>query len=282
MEKLIALVDGSTYSASVCDAAAWAAGKLNAEVTVCHVLGHRQGVKQDLSGNIGLGARTALLEELAELDAAQAKLAQKRGRAILEDAKARIEEAGVREVAGRLRHGDLFEMLGELTGEAEMLIIGKRGEAADYAREHLGSNFERVIRTSTLPVLVAAREFKPVETVVIAFDGNTPALRAVDFIARNPLFMETTCHLIYAGQQNVDATRKLDGALALLRGAGLKAEPHHQEGAAEEVIPAKVSELGAELVVMGAYSHSRMRGLIMGSTTSELVRACHVPVLLVR
>ena len=95
MTELIALVDGSTYSTSVCDHAAWIAGRIDASVTVAHILRPREGVKSDLSGNIGLGARTALLEELAELDAAKSRLGQKRGRAILEDAKARIEADGI-------------------------------------------------------------------------------------------------------------------------------------------------------------------------------------------
>ena len=43
---------------------------------------------------LDLGARTALLEELAELDAQKARLAHKRGRAILDDAKLRIQRSG--------------------------------------------------------------------------------------------------------------------------------------------------------------------------------------------
>jgi nucleotide-binding universal stress UspA family protein len=36
------------------------------------------------------------------------------------------------------------------------------------------------------------------------------------------------------------------------------------------------------MVVMGAYGHSRIRSLIIGSTTTEMVRSCKVPVVLVR
>ena len=40
--KIIALVDGSTYSASVCDHAAWAAKRIGLGVELVHVLGHPQ------------------------------------------------------------------------------------------------------------------------------------------------------------------------------------------------------------------------------------------------
>jgi len=58
-EKVIALVDGSIYSASVCEHAAWIAQRTDAPVELLHVLGRREAAEtQDLSGSIKLGART--------------------------------------------------------------------------------------------------------------------------------------------------------------------------------------------------------------------------------
>ena len=96
MNKLVALVDGSIYSRSVCDHAAWIAQRTGAAVELLHVIGRGEAgsTPTDLSGSIALGARTALLEELSALDEQRAKLAQKRGRAILEDARDILEAAG--------------------------------------------------------------------------------------------------------------------------------------------------------------------------------------------
>lgn len=186
MGKIIALVDGSIYSESVCDHAAWVARGKGWPVEVIHVLGRRDesADPRNLSGNIGLGARTALLNELADLDAQRAKLARKRGQAIIEDAVERIGAEGV-EVTGRLRIGDLVETLREAEAEADLVIVGKRGEAADFASMHLGSNLERAVRSSTRPVLVASRAFQPVRKLLVAFDGGQSALKAVDHIARS-------------------------------------------------------------------------------------------------
>ena len=70
MSKLIALVDGSLYSHSVCDLAAWIAEREEAAIELLHVIGRRQaeGGAANLSGSIALGARTTLLKELSELD----------------------------------------------------------------------------------------------------------------------------------------------------------------------------------------------------------------------
>ena len=44
----------------------------------------------------------------------------------------------------------------------------------------------------------------------------------------------------------------------------------------------RAKDSGADLIVMGAYGHSRIRNLIIGSTTTAMVQSCHVPVLLFR
>ena len=133
-QKIIAFVDGSIYSASVCEHAAWVASRTGWAVEILHVLGRREAAgKTDLSGSIALGARTALLEELAALDAQRAKLVSHRGRAILEDARAIVDKAGVTEITTRLRQGDIVDTLAEQEAGAELVLIGKRGEAEDFA-----------------------------------------------------------------------------------------------------------------------------------------------------
>ncbi|MFN4204375.1 MAG: universal stress protein [Tabrizicola sp.] len=282
-QKIIALVDGSIYSASVCDHAAWVAGRTGAPVELLHVLGRREGPqKQDLSGAIRLGARTALMEELAALDAQRAKLVAHRGRAILEDAHAILIRDGVAEITTRLRHGDLVETVAELGTDAAMILIGKRGEAADFARGHLGSNLERIVRASHLPVFVASRAFRPIAKVLIAYDGGVSAIKAVDHVARDPLFAGLSVQLVTVGSATPEVKKGLQDAAARLRAAGLAAETAVVEGQPETALGRLVDNEGFDMLVMGAYGHSRIRSLIIGSTTTEMIRSCKVPVVLIR
>lgn len=284
MAKIVALVDGSVYAQSVCGYASWLALRTGSPVELLHVLGRREThtVPSDLSGSITLGARTSLLVELSALDEQRAKLAQKRGRAILEDAKAAVEAAGVTEVMPKMRIGDLVDTVAEYESDADLVVVGKRGEAADFAKLHLGSNMERIVRSSTKPVFVASRAFKPIERFMIAYDGGTSSMKAVDYVVRSPIFAGLRCRLVTVGP-NTDETRKrLADAEAVLRGAGYDVDGFVSQGQTDVVLTQFVEEGKIDLLVMGAYGHSRIRNLIIGSTTSEMIRSCKVPILLFR
>lgn len=278
---ILACIDGSIYSQSVCEHAAWAGRRTSMPVEVLHALGRREvsSVPANLSGNLDAGESEALLEELSSLDAERAKLAQKRGRLLLDDAKARIEAAGAHGVTMRLRNGDIVDAVAEIGAGARLVVIGKRGEAADFARLHLGSNLERVVRSVREPVLVAARAYKPIRRFLIAFDGGPSSTKAVDLVLGDPLLRGLECHVLTAG--GAVGTR-LDEAAARLRGGGFDARVHRAPGQAEEAIAHAVEEHAVDLLVMGAYGHSRIRNLIIGSTTTALIRSCRIPILLVR
>jgi nucleotide-binding universal stress UspA family protein len=280
---IIALVDGSTYAHSVCELAGWAAVRSGAAVEVLHVLGRRDSVENaDLSGSIRLGARSALLEELAELDARRARLVAQRGRAILDDAKKVLTGAGVAEVSARLRHGDLLEAFTGQGGSAEMVVIGKRGEAADFAKGHLGSNMERIVRATKLPVMVAARAFRPIQKLLIAFDGGPSAQRAVQHVADSPLYKGLAVTLVTVGTVSTALNNALEDAKARLKNSGYAAEIQVLAGQPDAVLGKLVVDAGFDLLIMGAYGHSRIRSLIIESTTTEMIRSCRVPVVLIR
>ena len=284
MNKLIALIDGSVYSQSVCDHVTWIAKRTTASIELVHAIGRREtdSAPANLTGNITLGARSALLEELSALDEQRAKLFQKRGRAILDDGRTRIEAAGVKDVTARLRIGDIVETVTESESDADMIVIGKRGEAADFSKLHLGSNLERIVRSCRKPVFVASRAFRPIEKFMIAYDGGASSVKAVDHVVRDPLFAGLQCHLLMAGRDTPKTRDRLNNARALLEAGGLAVDAGISDGQAETVIAQAVEANDIDLLVMGAHGHSRIRSLIIGSTTTEMVRSCKVPVVLFR
>lgn len=283
MKNILAFLDGSKYSQSVCDHAAWVAARSNASLALLHVLGRREGAAEtaDLSGSIGLGARTALLEELAELDGQKARLVNKRGRAILDDATARVKELGVTNVTTTLRNGQFINTMREFESAADLLVIGKRGEASNFDMEHLGSNLERVVRATHKPVLVASRAFEPINRVLIAFDGGASSIKAVEKIAASGVFAGLDCLLLTASD-DTKTSKRMQGAAALLKEAGFSVDTRVSAGQAEDVISSAAESENIDLLVMGAYGHSRIRNLIIGSTTTEMVRSCKIPVMLFR
>lgn len=277
MDSIAAFIDGSTYAASVCDHAVWAAQRLSAPVILVHALGRpdSSSAPADLSGNLRLGARRALLEKLAKHDQERATLAVERGRALLDDARARMLAAGDIEVTTRLRRGDPVEALQEILETTRFALIGKRGEDASGAMQHLGSNLERLVRSSIRPVMVVNRAFRPIERFLIAFDGGPSARRAVERVCQSPLLAGAEAHILTA---SADAG-KLTAAAGQLRAAGYTVREHAIAGTPEEVITAAVRDNDIGLLVLGKSGHSRLHQLFIGSTTLEVMRSCQVPVI---
>ncbi|MFN3932519.1 MAG: universal stress protein [Brevundimonas sp.] len=282
MTKVLACIDASLYGASVCDHAAWAATQLKTEVQLLHVLDRApDAVPTDMSGSIGLGASEHLLADLARLDEDRARLRLERGRAILEEAEKRVRAQGVAGVATLLRHGGLVDTVHEFEADARLVVLGKRGEHADFAKLHLGGSVEQVIRASHLPVLVASREFRPIRKLLIAFDGGPSSRKAVDFLLSDPAFTSYECHLVHAGKPKADDPH-LAWARTRLAEWGGAHQVVERPGEPEAVIETYAREQDIDLLVMGAWGHSPIRRFIIGSTTTAMIRIANLPVLLFR
>ncbi|WP_027961374.1 universal stress protein [Halomonas halodenitrificans] len=282
-EQVMAAIDGSKFSEGVCDYAAWASLALGAPLTFLHVNdNHPQVAETDLSGNIGLGSREHLLEELAQLEEKRAKVTQERGRLMLKAARERAVEGGVDEPAGRHRNGTLVETLEELQDEIRLLVVGKRGETAHQDSGHLGSNLERVVRGFHRPILMVPHVFSRPEKALIAFDGSKTTRKGVEVLAKSPLFEGVPVHVVIVGAETGDNRSQLDWALKTLTDAGHAAEGAILAGEVEATLRAYQEEQGIDLLVMGAYGHSRIRHLLVGSTTTAMLRKARGPVLLLR
>lgn len=282
-EQVMAAIDGSHFSEGVCDFAAWASQALDAPLTFLHVVdNHQQSTETDLSGNIGLGAREHLLEELAQLDEKRARIAQEHGRLMLKAAQDRAIAGGISDPGTRQRNGTLVETLEELESEMRLLVIGKRGKTAHADSDHLGSNLERVVRTLQRPILMVPDVFRQPRKVMVAFDGSKTTRKGIEMLARSPLFHGIDCHVVMVGADTGDNQSQLAWALETLRNAEHKAEGVILAGDVEQVLRGYKQEHGIDMTVMGAYGHSRIRHLLLGSTTTSVLRRATTPVLLLR
>lgn len=159
MKNIFACIDGSLAMTAVCDAAAWASINTGLPITLLHVLeksefeGH-----SNLSGNIGLGSRELLLQELAELDHQRSRLAHEQGHILLNSGKEYLADLGMSGVETLQRHGQLVETTQELSSGMRMLIMGKQGMT--HAHELIGSHLENVIRSLTNPIMVVQPGFQ--------------------------------------------------------------------------------------------------------------------------
>jgi nucleotide-binding universal stress UspA family protein len=283
MTRITAFIDASAYTESVTDHAAWVSRTTGYGLDLVHVVDHRRRTAPlDFTGNLALGARTRLMDTLTKHDAEASRLAREAGAAVLDAAKIHAETAGAVDVHAKLRTGDMLDAVKDFETGSRLVVVGKRGSHADFAAGHLGSNLERVVRAAHRPVLVASRAFKQPTHAVIAFDGGESVGKAISHIADGALFSGVKLTLLNAGRRDDGLEREMDAAATLLKDAGHQVETVFAGGEPEKVILGHVADTGADLLIMGAYGHSRIRTLIIGSTTTEMVRACRVPVMLFR
>jgi nucleotide-binding universal stress UspA family protein len=120
------------------------------------------------------------------------------------------------------------------------------------------------------------------DNFVLAFDGGKSAQKAVDYVASEALLKGMHCYLLYVGSGNAKIEAALAAAKAQLETAGFEVCIDHRDGEPEQVISDVVAQDHINLLVMGAYGHSSIRQLIVGSTTSEMIRTVKIPVLLFR
>jgi len=287
MKRILLCTDGSIFAQSSYRYAAWLAPRLDAGVDVLYVTDVRsQKVAStgNLSGSIGIDASKELLNKLVELEHEKAKINHQRAKLILEEAKHFFKTEGIQNV--RLIHetGFLVDSFHEFEAGADLIMLGKRGEAAEFASGHLGANVERIVRSSHKPCLVTSRQFKPIERLLLAYDGSPSCQKMLRFLTELAAFKELELYIVSATKNAEDRTAiaRLREAEHQTRGAGFNPICQLIQGDPEKVITRYIEEKDISLLLMGAYGHSRIRHLVIGSTTVQMLRSSHIPVLLFR
>jgi len=280
MYKTILLcTDGSPAAEVAGDYATWFARKLSASLRALYVTDIRllEGPwLADLSGAVGAQPYSALLPQLQKIQEEKAAM-------VLAAAKERCDKSGI---ACETTHetGSLLPAILDQERQVDLVVLGQRGEHAQWSGGMLGSGVERVVRASVKPCLVTPEKFHEISHMLIAYDGSdesSKALRAGIALAPT-LGVKVTITTVAALGGEDTASTILEKAKQRALTAGVKAHGEVLHGDPEGEILQLRETIGADLVVMGAYGHTRIRELILGSTTSHVIRKASVPVLLIR
>lgn len=282
--KVLACVDRSRFADAIADAGAWAASRMGAPLEFLHVIDRHPETSagDDHSGAIGIDAQQHLLKDLSDRDAVLARQAREAGRIFLNRLRERALAAGVPGPDTRQRLGELEETLVEQHAAVDLFVLGRCGESAETSGRSQGRNLERLVRALHKPILTVRESFQPPQRCMIAFDGSATMRRGVEWVATSPLFQGVFCHVLMSGQGQAEGPRQLAWAQERLAGAGLEVNAQVLPGNAEAVITGAVQALGIDLLFMGAFNHSPLRRLLLGSRTNDLLRSATVPALLWR
>ena len=281
MKNLLICTDGSNYSQECCRYGAWLAKQARAHVEVLYVTDLRQfevPVVADLSGSLGIQPFEGMVTHLQEVEEQKAEF-------VKDSALSIFEAAGLSErVQFHHETGLLVDANDAYAARADLVLLGKRGENVNFATEHLGSMLERVVRSASKPCLVTPRQFRPIDYVAVAYDGSPSCKKALEFMSKVELFRAFNLQVIVVneGRHEDKAAELLAEAEVMMNRLSLYPACQILNGVAETAIADYVKHTKVDLLVAGAYGHTRIRELLIGSTTTALLRNCHVPVLCFR
>lgn len=192
---------------------------------------------------------------------------------------------------------------------ADVIVVGWRGHGA-VRRLLAGSVSRGVVRTASCAVLVVRRPLRELRHVVVGVDGSAHAERAVKFLATlepprgagATLFRAVDImHALIQGLapaatratvatevkrinegRRAAARKDLSRATKTLSSAGWRVDQVVTDGAPLRDLLATVSNVGADLLVVGVRGVTGLRHLLLGSVAEGALNRSPVPVLVVR
>ncbi len=168
------------------------------------------------------------------------------------------------------------DLLAEAAKTAD-LVLASRAKAGGT---ELPDVLDRLVTAAGIPVLAlpADASVNPGQTVLVGWNGSREAARA----AHDALPFLHTAKRVVLCAVGEEAAKSLAAAAAMLQRHGLVVHSHQvdePDGKAGEVLLAQAVGQDADLLVMGAYGHTRLREMVFGGATRHVLREATLPVL---
>ncbi len=285
MKKLLVPVIDPDTSASPLAAAFAVAGLFDAHVEVLHV---RADPRNEIMAYVGEDMSGPMVQEVLEVAEARAADLAEKARKQFEDA-CTLAQVPIAETAPG--PGSASASWHEETGYVESWIE-RCGRLADLTVIQRPTAVEdivtrRAVETAILgtgrPLLVTPPSVPETigSNVAIAWNGSAEAAHSVG-VAMPFLAMASSVTVLSAdkGQTPGPGSAELADYLSWY---GIKAKATAvavKGGSTGAALLAAATDAGADLVVMGAYTHSRMREMIMGGVTRRVLDETDIPVLM--
>lgn len=241
------------------------------------------GIDRLQMGYSYIGAETVLMDVTMAQATEEARLNEAAARSALDQPAPGLRWALDSAV---VQIGMLNDLVATHARFADLVVLGRPYEAA--ATAGADAVLEAVLFQARTPVLVVPTDRKtavvPPRRIVLAWDQSAEALAATR--AALPFLKDAEQVVItIVDPGSFGAERSDPGGLLcqMLVRHGVKAEVSVLAKTLpriSEVLARQVTDVNADLLVMGAYGHSRLREAIMGGATRDTLRDSVVPVLL--
>ena len=279
IKNILIPTDGSDFGKTAIAYGTYIAKKLNAGLIGLHVVDIRlmQGpVFTDISGSVGIPPYQEFIPAIeGSLDA--------KAESILKDFREQCEREGlhpeVKKAVGVIDE----TIIAEGRTCCEWILLAQRGEHFHLdSGAILGSTAQSVVRRSGKPVLVTPEHFREIESMALAFDGSVPACNALKLAAGLSKTVSWPLTVVIITDDQSLGRKWSQEAEDFLSPLKIDSTTVILPGKEDKELLKFIREGSVELLVMGAYGHNRFRELLVGSTTSAVIRKSTIPVLLTR
>jgi nucleotide-binding universal stress UspA family protein len=260
-------IDGSEHARTAGQFALWLGNRLGAKVVALHVVdivSIEGSFFHDISGSLGF-------EPYLDFSSKMREVLQDRGRALLEEF-ARTAIAKGTEVETRLTMGVIANEIADHAKTGDLVVIGHRGVNERFSTGLLGGTAESVTRKCPKPVFVSTLEFQPITRPLLAYDGSQRAAAAMHAAAEFCVSLSLPLTVLTVAKDAENGERIVDDARKYLAAYQLDANCKVKTGHAPEQIVDCIKQEGFDLLFIGAYGHSRILEMVLGSTTEYVLR----------
>ncbi|MBN4056158.1 universal stress protein [Rhodothermus sp. AH-315-K08] len=193
-----------------------------------------------------------------------------------------VKAAGI-EFTELVQEGVPFRRIVEDMKYHDLLVVGKEPHFFYSHPKEATQTLARVVKKTIGPTLIVAKKHVPIKKVLIAYDGSLAAAQSLrSFVTSKPFGKDLEVRLmqVYADNQQ-EAELELSLAADFMRAHDVNPAVLALSGEnPEAVISQQIEQFGADVVVAGAHSKSRIRAVAFGSTTAHLVEHCPVTLYL--
>lgn len=227
----------------------------------------------------------AMVEVTAELAEARERYAREEAERLEREVRAASSRAGAA-VEWRTGAGDLIDTALLHARHADIAIVGQGADDNDSdRRSSLPFLLESLLLGSGRPVLaIPSYGTYPTlgERVLVCWNATREAARAVNDAL--PVLRRAQ-QVTVLSIDPINAQRRIPGADIAVHLArhGVKVEAmsaYAEDLDVGDVILSRAADLGADMIVMGGYGHSRTREILLGGATRHILRHMTAPVLM--
>jgi nucleotide-binding universal stress UspA family protein len=164
----------------------------------------------------------------------------------------------------------------------DMISMGMAGEHALWRDALLGSNLESVARQTHKPIMVTPEKFNKISKMLIAYDGSTFSNKAMATGAAIAQKAGIPLTVVHVSDDKDGSEKVLSQAVESLKDYDITYDTVIEGGEPAKAIIGACKKGNFDLMVMGAYGHSRLRELVLGSSTVQIMRKVNCPLVLFR